>query len=92
MCNSNLPIGTANDPFAPWNQKEQPFFDTGLTKEVYTECCGCDHFTPTNESAICGDCGQVCSVYEESDSDFEKRVEEAERKHFEELEDLENDC
>lgn len=77
MNNSNLPLGCANDQFAPFNQEEKVIV-VDLQKEVYTECCGCDNFHYSNNVAICEDCGQECSIYEESNESFNKRLSYAE--------------
>lgn len=91
MCHSNLPIGTANDSRAPWNQEDPIQVNVDIQREIYTECCGCDDFREEAGKYICGDCGQECSIYEESDEDFEKRVEEAEEKERERLEEMKYD-
>lgn len=91
MCHSNLPLGTANDPLAPWNQEEPIQVDVDIQREVYTECCGCDDFIRQGEKIICGDCGQECSLYEESDEDFEKRIEQAEEEERQRIEEAKYD-
>lgn len=81
MSNSNLPIGTANDRLAPWNQ-EETVVNIDLKRDVYTECCGCDDYAEIDGETICCDCGNQCSIYNESDADYEKRLSIEEEKEI----------
>lgn len=83
---SNIPEGTAHDPLAPWNQEEKIQVHIELKREVYTVCCGSDDFHISFGFTICGDCNKPCSVYEEPESEYEKRLEEAESKERQRLE------
>lgn len=84
MDNSNLPLGAANDPNAPFNN-EEIVVNVDLQRETYTKCCGSDDFAEMDGDTICLDCGNVCEVYIESKKDFEKRIYAAELAEIERI-------
>lgn len=88
MTNGNYPSGTANSVFAPWNQKEVSPLNVELAREIYTECCGCDDFNEDNGVHYCGDCGKECSIFTESDDDYQARLERAEEEERERIENI----
>lgn len=49
MSHDNYPAGAANDPRAPYNQKEPPEF-------IPIECKQCGSSGPLNEETECEDC------------------------------------
>lgn len=68
--NDNYPDGAANDPRAPYNQKEPKFTEwEGLGEEMCKECA---EITECDENDIC----EKCFVPEEIEDDTRREDED----------------
>jgi hypothetical protein len=73
---SNYPMGSENDPNAPWNQKDPVMTEWEQETKEKLNCERCDEFKFLDENNICEDCFEPEQVEEDDECDGDRKYDE----------------
>ncbi len=73
---SNYPMGSENDPNAPWNKKEPNMTEWEQGPIEKEPCDRCDVFSFLNEDNICESCFEPQEVEESDECDGDRKYDE----------------